>query len=211
MSVWVEFKPAPAGTYYPLNVSVYSGTGLVTSTVGIYCGKNYLVGSQNQMACSANYLSGTQVTLVATPDSDSVAWSTNCTPLPTDPNSCTITMDQAQNVTVAFGANSQTPPHTYTLKVTSSGAGTVSSVSGVSPAFTCVVGASCSGTVTSGTTVKLTASATIPYYYYYPTYAWSGVICGAAGESQYSPTCTFTTDKNGPQTVTVSVTSHSLY
>jgi Divergent InlB B-repeat domain/Bacterial Ig domain/Glucodextranase, domain B len=81
-----------------------TGQGTITSNLpGISCGTT----------CAFDYTSGTSVTLTATPDSGSsfASWGGACSGTN---NTCTITMNQAQNVTAAFNTNlppaDTTPP-----------------------------------------------------------------------------------------------------
>ncbi len=69
-----------------------AGVGTVTSSpAGIAC----------PGTCSATFAPGAGVTLTAAPDPWSgVTWSGDCTG--TDPNGCTVTMDQPRNVTATF-------------------------------------------------------------------------------------------------------------
>jgi uncharacterized repeat protein (TIGR02543 family) len=83
----------PAPTQYPLTVEVAgTGGGTVTSNPsGINCGED----------CTQNYNEGTEVTLTAQPSSSPtfVGWSGDCSG---SGATCTVTMDQARNVTATF-------------------------------------------------------------------------------------------------------------
>jgi hypothetical protein len=125
------------------NLSVIKvGNGLVVSKDGkINCGS----------ICSGYFDNGTSVILTATPDTSSGSifsgWSGACTNKTGD---CTVKMSDAQTVTATFIPK----PITYSLSITKSGNGTVTSV----PAgINC--GTTCSKAFTSGTAVTLTAKA----------------------------------------------------
>ncbi|MGA9566142.1 MAG: protease pro-enzyme activation domain-containing protein [Candidatus Korobacteraceae bacterium] len=120
---------------YSLSVST-SGSGTVTSSDGfINCGPN----------CTHNYLSGTTVTLTATPGQNWVftSWSGCDT---TSANVCSVTMSRLRQVTATFTA-------LYSLSVSTSGSGTVTSSDGF---INC--GSTCSHTYLSLTAVTLTAT-----------------------------------------------------
>ncbi|KWT93335.1 S8 family serine peptidase [Candidatus Magnetominusculus xianensis] len=114
-----------------------TGTGTLTSTpAGISCGST----------CSASYTSDTSVTLTAAPSSGSslTSWS-GCDS--TNGSQCTVSVTSDKSVTAAFDVL------TYSLSVTKSGAGTVTSApAGIS------CGSTCSASYTSGTQVVLTAT-----------------------------------------------------
>jgi hypothetical protein len=118
-----------------LSVSV-SGSGTVTSSPsGINCGST----------CSANFAGGSQVTLTATPVSDGSfsGWGGACS----GTGSCVVTMNSAQSVTATFAQV------TYTLSVSVSGNGTVtSSPSGIS------CGSMCTADYPGDSVVTLTAT-----------------------------------------------------
>jgi hypothetical protein len=103
----------PTISSFPLNVTMAGrGHGTVTSApAGIDCG----------MDCSEEYQAGTLVTLTATNGeySEFEGWSGDCTGTGT----CTVTMDQAKNVTATFRHD------TFPLTVTfaGDGFGTISS------------------------------------------------------------------------------------
>jgi len=125
---------------YPVTVSrAGSGGGTVTSNLGaISCGAT----------CSATYDGGSSVTLTAAADSTSTfaGWSGDCASAGTSPT-CTLTMDAAKSVTATF------PKKIYTLSVTRTGGGTVTSApAGIS------CGTTCSAGYESGTTLSLTAT-----------------------------------------------------
>jgi hypothetical protein len=132
---WYDTAPR-----YQLTVSkAGTGDGQVSSSpAGISCG----------VTCQASFDTGTYVTLTATPDTSSVftGWS-GCNV--TGPNSCTVTLDQAQSVTATFASN--TP--TLTISKQGPGSGSVSS----SPAgISC--GNSCQANFPIGSIVTLSAT-----------------------------------------------------
>lgn len=141
-----------------------SGSGTVTSSPsGISCGST----------CTYTYVPDTSVTLTATPNATSTftGWSGGgCSGTGT----CVVSMSDATSVTATFA------PITYALNVTKSGdgSGTVtSSPSGI----TC--GSTCSYSFNSGTSVTLTAIASVGVFV-----GWSGGGCSGAG------TCVVTMD-----------------
>jgi hypothetical protein len=87
---------------YPLNVTKSgTGTGTVTSNPsGIICGSD----------CSESYNSGTAVTLTSAPATGSTfaSWS-GCTPTPTDPKKCTVTVSDNTTVTATFQKDTNPP------------------------------------------------------------------------------------------------------
>jgi hypothetical protein len=133
-----------------------NGTGAVASTpAGIYCGN----------ACTASYDVGSAITLTAIPDPAATfsGWSGGgCAG--TDP--CTFASNSAIVVTAAFGLAS------YTLTVTKSGPGTVTTVpSGIN------CGSVCSKAYTSGTAITLTAT---PSHNAAAFVGWSGGSCSGS-------------------------------
>ena len=134
------------------------GTGTVTGN-GIDCGAT----------CSILLDADTAVGLVATPTNGSVftGWSGDCTG--TGP--CNTTMTAARSVSATFVL----PTQTYTLSVTSTGSGTVtSSPKGIN------CGKQCSKSYTVGTSVTLTVKPTKKHVFL----GWTGACTGT------SPTCT---------------------
>lgn len=116
-----------------------TGTGSITSApAGIDCG----------VICNSIYDWSTQVTLAATPTTGSAftGWSGACTGTAA---TCTVTMDQAQNVTADFASMLKI----LSLAKTGSGTGTITS----SPAgINC--GITCSATYAPSTLITLTAT-----------------------------------------------------
>jgi hypothetical protein len=151
---------------FPLTVSTGAGNGSVTSAPsGIDCGST----------CSVYFASGTQVTLTETPASgyNFAGWSGACS----GTGGCTVTMSAAQTVSASFTLN--TAP-SFTLTVSKTGHGTVTSGDGL---INC--GSACSGTYTSGTAVTLTASPATGYSFT----GWGGACSGTGG-------CTVTMNAN---------------
>ena len=167
-----------------LTVAV-TGTGSVSDNAGaLHC---------PAVNCSASYNVGTTVTLTATPGANYVfsGWTGGgCSGTST----CTVTMNNAVNVTAAFTLN------TYPLTVTVTGSGTISDSTG---AINCPA-AACSASFTYGTVVKLTATpATTPYQY---TFTWpSNEPCSSYGSAS---TCSLTI--NGPVTIAATFTKGKL-
>jgi RHS repeat-associated protein/uncharacterized repeat protein (TIGR02543 family) len=167
----------------PLTVTqTGSGTGTVTSApTGIDCG----------VSCSSSYDWGTAVTLTATPSADSVfyGWTGACTGTAT---TCTVTLDQAQNVTADF-APAFKPLSVITL---GSGAGTVtSSPSGID------CGTACRTDFAPNTQVTLTASPATGSTFG----GWSGACTGSAA------TCTVTLDQARAVNATFSAPAVTTY
>ncbi len=141
-----------------------SGNGTVTSSPsGIACGGT----------CTYTYAADTSVTLTATPNATSTftGWSGGgCS----GTGSCVVSMSDATSVTATFA------PITYALNVSKSGGGTgniTSSPSGIA------CGSTCSYSFDSGTSVTLTAFATVGVFA-----GWSGGGCSGTG------TCVVTMD-----------------
>jgi uncharacterized repeat protein (TIGR02543 family) len=157
---------------------------MVTSTSGaINCGAT----------CNATVTSGTPVTLNATPSSGYVfaGWSGGgCN----GTGSCTLTVSANTTVTATFKPQ-------YTLTVTKSGSGTVTSTSG---AINC--GTTCSTTVTSGTPVTLNA---VPASGYQFT-GWSGGGCSGMGSCSLTVTANTTVTATFTQVYTLSVIKSGL-
>lgn len=135
---------APEGNELTVNVA---GDGSVKSTPsGIAC-----LGD-----CSETYVAGTPVTLTATPDEDAalVGWGGACSE--TDGDVCTVTMDEAEIVTVTFSeASGADPTLTFTQSTAGGGTGEVTSnPAGISCNNECVSDAA---TFAPDTAVTLTA------------------------------------------------------
>jgi len=135
--------PGPAAASHPLDVasvSVGAGSGSVTSDVGgIDCGTS----------CDADLAPGTTVALSATPSAgySFLGWSGDCSGTISP---CSITMNRARSVVASFGLA------TYPLSVGRDGTGSgkvTSDLGGIN------CGSACSATLTTGTTVILTATA----------------------------------------------------
>jgi hypothetical protein len=113
----VNFQFPSCAPPYTLTVSTAgNGSGTVTSTDGfINCGQ----------VCSHNYYGGTQVMLIATPAQGSVftIWN-GCDS--TIGNTCMVTMNSSRTVVATFVPNTTQ----YTLSVSTSGNGTVTSTDG---------------------------------------------------------------------------------
>lgn len=158
---WKWSGRKPSATTYTLSVTK-SGSGTVNSSpAGIACGAD----------CSENYANGTAVTLTATPASGNTfkGWSGACAGTSL---SCTLSMTAARSVTAMFETD---PVSNYTLGVTKSGLGTVtSSPTGIN------CGSDCSEPYASGTSVTLTAAPAAGYTFK----GWSGACTGT------SPSCT---------------------
>ena len=169
-SVTARFKPRR----YDLNVSVV-GSGTVRSApAGIDCGAD----------CTERFQRGTSVTLTATPASGSVfsGWSGDsaCT----GSGTCTVSMTAARNVTATF---SPVAASQYTLQVTRTGSGTVTSApAGIS------CGADCSEVYNSGTSVTLSAAPASGYTFG----GWSGAGCSGTGTCTVSMTAARTVSAN---------------
>ena len=167
-SISVSFTAVATPTY-ALGVTV-TGSGTVTSSpAGISCGST----------CTRSYDQGTVVTLSAAPASgySFTGWSgAGCT----GTNTCVVTMSAARTVAATFTA---IPASSYALTttVTGTGAGTLTS----NPAgINCPT--TCSTTVTSGTSVVLTAanSATSSFT------GWSGACASTGTVTATGGTCT---------------------
>jgi len=150
-----------------------SGTGTVSGG-GIACGST----------CATTKDIGTQLTLSATPDAGMVfsGWSGACT----GTAGCTVTLNANASVTATFAP--APAPSKYTLSVTRSGPGTVTSKpSGIS------CGTACSASFATGSSVTLTAKPSTKKNVFV---GWSGACSGTKS------TCTVT--MNGSKAVTAS-------
>lgn len=146
-----------AGNSFYLTVTKGSAGTVSSWPSGIQCGTK----------CQAPYASGTSVRLTAVAASGYkfAGWSGACTGTAA---SCTVPMTFARSVNARFKQNST---NYYSLSVTKSGSGTVTST----PAgINC--GSACSASYASGTSVQLTASAASGYSFS----GWSGACSGTA-------------------------------
>ena len=153
------------------------GLGTVTSADGeIDC-------TNGSGTCSAVYASGSLVTLTGTAGSGSTfsGWSGPCS----GGNPCNLVMNSDLTATATFSAPN------YTLAVSESGLGTVTSADGK---ISCVNGSgTCSAVYASGSSVKLTGAAASGWNFS----GWSGPCsggnpCSLVMNSTLSPTATFT-------------------
>ena len=153
---------AVGATFSPVTTSSYAlqvsrvGSGTVTSApAGINCGSD----------CSESYTSGTSITLTATPAAGYTfsGWNGGgCS----GNGACTVSMTAARSITATFSAV------TYTLSVTRSGSGSVTSA----PAgIAC--GSDCSEPYASGTSVTLSATPATGYTFG----GWGGACTGTGG------------------------------
>ncbi len=160
---------------YPLTSSV-TGMGTITSSpAGVTCPGD----------CSQNYTHGTVVsfTQMATSGWTFQNWGGACSGNTT----CSVTMDQARNVTATFTLNS------YDLTVDVTGMGTVTA----SPQISC--GTNCTGTYTHNTVVSLTQMATTGWTFQ----SWGGACSG-------NTTCNVTMDGIKNVTALFTINSYAL-
>lgn len=148
----------PPGTpvEFRLGVSVSAGGSVASQPAGIDCGST----------CTARYTSGTVVVLTARAAAGQVfsGWGGACTGTA---STCSVTMDQARDVTAAFAA---APPSSYTLALTLSGSGqVVSQPAGID------CGTTCSASFPVGASVVLTPTPAAGQTFS----AWGGVCAGA--------------------------------
>jgi hypothetical protein len=169
-------------TWVLTTVLAGSGGGTVTSNpTGINCGTD----------CTETYGHGTMVALTAAPNGQSLftGWSGACT----GGGACTVTMDQARNVTATFTAQS------YGLTVIKAGNGaSLGGVTSIPAGIEC--GADCSEAYAAGTTVMLTASAAAGARFT----GWSDPGCGTA------LTCAVTIGGVVSITATFTLVEHTL-
>jgi RHS repeat-associated protein/uncharacterized repeat protein (TIGR02543 family) len=159
-----------------------SGTGTLTSVpAGIDCGAS----------CNSNFDWGTVVTLTATPSSDSLfhGWTGACSGTG---SICTVTLDQAQNVTADFA------PAFKTLSVTTLGSGT-GTVTSQPSGIDC--GNSCRADFAPSTVVTLTASPAAGSTFG----GWSGACTGNI------TSCTVTLDQAKAVSATFSAPAVTTY
>lgn len=148
-----------------------SGTGTVTSNpAGITCGNT----------CSKTFTANQMVTLSASPATSStfMGWSGGgCSGTGT----CTVTIDGAKTVTATFTLK------TYTLTVSKSGMGTVTSnVNGIS------CGQTCSATYNHGASITLSATAMSGYTFSGFSGSCNGATCTLSMTANRTVTATFT-------------------
>src|SRR6188768_3306704 len=148
-----------------------SGIGIVTSNPsGISC----------PGTCAAEFATGTNVTLTATPTSESTFNGFSGAGCGGPGSSCTVAMNGDQNVTGIFTAIVPPPMSTLTVQKSGSGSGTVTSApSGID------CGGTCSASFLTGNSVTLMATATPGSTFV----GWSGACSGAGS-------CTVTMSSN---------------
>jgi uncharacterized repeat protein (TIGR01451 family)/uncharacterized repeat protein (TIGR02543 family) len=123
-----------------------NGSGTVTDDLSsINCGST----------CSADYATGTAVTLTATPGTSSTftGWSGDIGSCTATATTCQVTMNQARSITATFTLQ------TFTLQITTSGAGTGTVTSDVGGISCNANTGTCSKTYDYGTTVTLSEAA----------------------------------------------------
>jgi hypothetical protein len=167
--------------YHTLSVErTGTGGGTVTGT-GINCGSD----------CSEVYVQGTNVTLTATPGSDSAltGWS-GCDS--TNGNACTVTsISQGRTITATFSLNVQY----YSLSVQRSGTGSGTVTGG---GMDC--GSTCSLSLAGGTAVTLTATPSTSSSFT----SWSGC------DSTNGNSCTVTMNQSKTVTATFALVYNTL-
>ena len=162
-----------------------SGTGSVIADSGVVnCGPT----------CSGEYPYNTPVILTATPDSGStfLGWTGDCAGTAA---TCTVTMDQAQNVGAAF-SNTIAANKDLAAGITGSGTGdVVSAPAGIACG---TAGSTCTASFTNGSSVTLTATAATGSTFM----GWTGACTGngactvTMNQAQYA-SATFT-DSTSP-------------
>ncbi|MDB4957835.1 MAG: Flagellar hook-length control protein FliK [Myxococcales bacterium] len=175
------------GIQYQLTISK-TGSGTVTSSDSlINCGA----------ACSASFPAGSMVMLTASPSSDSVfaTW-TGCTS--STGNQCTVTMDQAKTVSVAFY---------YDLDIgISAGSGTVAF--GTTGGITCSPASGYSGCQGFAPTTSVAVTATPATGYHFT--GWGGACSGTGTCNVTLAAAKFVTAAFAVNTYTVTVSMTSL-
>jgi hypothetical protein len=154
------FNLSGGPTTYTLGVNATgTGSGTVNSApdTGIICPGD----------CAEAYAAGATTTLTAFPSLGSyfAGWSGDCAFAGTNPM-CTVTMNQAKNVTAQFDLSGAT---TFTLSIFRSGSGAVISSP---PGIDC--GPTCTASFSSGEAVNLTATPTAPAVFA----GWGGACVG---------------------------------
>jgi hypothetical protein len=175
---------------YTLNVSKF-GQGTVTSNpAGISIG----TGGNSD---SGIFTEGTQVTLTATPSAGwrIVDWGGVCNGVPASSNQCVFGMDADRSASVTMAEN------TYTLSVSKTGQGTVTS----NPAGISIGagGAADSGVFAEGTQVTLTASPAVGWM----ITDWGGACNGVSADSNQ---CVVGMDADKSASVTMAKDSYTL-
>ncbi|MTW23166.1 InlB B-repeat-containing protein [Allochromatium palmeri] len=178
---------------YTLSINK-AGQGTITSSPsGIDCGST----------CFTNFESGTIVTLSATPDIGYQfdGWSGACS----GTQECTVSMEQNQTVLAQFSATAQ--PKVYTLNVTKTGLGTVtSSPAGIDCGF------DCSESYAEGTTVQLSPLPESGYRFV----GWSGVCsgtgqCSVSMNQNQTVTATFEPSGTCPHETTLNLSQQTVH
>lgn len=152
---------------YGLSVSLNGSGSVASAPAGINCGSD----------CAETYAGGTSVTLTASAASGYVfsGWSGSDISCP-GTGACTVNMNKARAVVASFSPVATT---NYTLQVSRSGSGTVTSA----PAgINC--GSDCSESYASGTSVTLTAIPAAGYTFS----GWNGGGCSGTGGCTVSMT-----------------------
>ena len=154
-----------------------SGIGIVTSNPsGISC----------PGTCAAEFATGTNVTLTATPTSESTFNGFSGAGCGGPGSSCTVAMNGDQNVTGIFTAIVPPPMSTLTVQKSGSGSGTVTSApSGID------CGGTCSASFPTGNSVTLTATAAPGSTFAGWTGDCSGADCSVVMDVNRSVTATF--------------------
>jgi len=141
---------------YALSVSK-TGKGTVTGQ-GIDCGSD----------CTEQYVENTEITLTASPAADSsfIGWSGACS----GTGACTLTMNQAQQVSATFQANGVIVTKQYPLTINKTGKGTISGLG-----INC--GTDCSESYLENSVVSLTALPDTGFSFS----GWQGAGCSGTG------------------------------
>lgn len=174
-TVYATFKQL-----FPLSVSVNGHGSVQSSPSGINCPGT---------SCSATYADGTSVTLTPTPQAGNVftGWNGDCL----GSGACTVTVDQARNVTANFAAS-------YSLTITKAGSETGALVSSSPGGIDC--GSTCTAAFTQGSTITLSVTPAFGDSVVFVT--WSGACSGKSLQ------CTLT--MNGNTSVSVDLDAGQL-